>query len=453
MIRFLFALVVVLLPALGRAEPPTASAETSPGGIAYTLLHLPGNKDVAVTAAWPTDWAYRAGVNQAAPIVGTHLILSGGADGYPAGEVIETFADLKAEARLYLSAQDHVIGEIVTRKENLSEAARIANAHLRAPTLDEGWFARIRDGVEQNMAAARARPSHAGFAAVRWAVFGDQPLRNSLSLDAPGVFRDLSRADVAAWHRETFTRNPEAVVVAGDIDAAAAGRAVDALLAGLPDTTPDISRRVRADFTPRRILLHLPDAKATSLAFIAPLPPTQEGGELEDLILTGALGGQRGVLFDAVRTRLRASYGFSAGFSNYTRELRVLFMAGEVEPDRLTEIERTVHAAYAGFRKDGPEGKLAARKAPLRARFAKMPDFVLDVTRSELQSALDGHAPGRALGLAAEVDSVTQESLRARLVGAYPETDDFIVIAVSPDANALPDACVITVPQQASGCR
>lgn len=453
MIRFLLAFLIVLVPTFGQAETPTASAEISPGGIAFTLLHLPGNKDVAVTAAWPTDWAWREGVNQAAPIVGTQLILSGGAEGYPAGEVIETFADLEAEARLYLSAQDHVIGEIVTRKENMPAVVAIANAHLRAPTLDEGWFARIRDGVAQNLAEARARPSHAGFEAVRWAVFGDQPLRNALSLDAPGVFRELTRKDVAAWHRETFTRRPESVVVAGDIDAEAAGRAVDALLAGLPESAPEISRRVRADFAPRRILLHQPDARKTILAFIVPLPPTRMGGEAEDLILTGALGGQRGVLFDAVRTRLRAAYGFAAGFRNYTRELRVLFMAGEVEPGRLAEVERVVREAYAAFRKAGPEGDLAARKAPLRARFAELPDFSLRVARAELQSALDGQAPGRALKLAAEVDAVTEESLHARLDDAFPVTDDFIVIAVSPDANALPDACVITVPQQAAGCR
>ena len=453
MIRFLLALLVVFIPALGRAEAPAASPEISPGGIAFTLLRLPGNKDVVLTAAWPTGWAYREDVNQAAPIVGTRLILSGGAEGYPAGEVIETFADLKAEARLYLTAQDHVIGEIVTRKENVPAVVKIANAHLRAPTLDEGWFARIRDGVAQSMAEARARPSHAGFDAVRWAVFADQPLRSALSLDAPGVFGELTRKDVAAWHRETFTRRPEAVVVAGDIDAEAAGKAVDALLAGLPDNAPALSRQARADFTPRRILLHLPDAQVTSLAFIAPLPPTRLGGEVEDLILTGALGGEKGVLFDAVRTRLRASYGFAAGFSNYTRESRVLFVAGEVESGRLAEVEEVVCDAFAAFRKAGPGGDLAARKAPLRAQFAKMPDFVLDVARAELQSALDGFQPGRSLRLAAEFDAVTEESLRARLAGAFPGAGDFIVIAVSPDGNAMPNACVITTPEQAADCR
>jgi len=453
MIRVFLALLVVLIPALGRAAGPTASPEVSPGGVAYTLLHLPGNKDVAVTAAWPTDWAYREGVNQAAPIIGAKLILSGGAEGYPPGKAIERFADLKAEASLYLSAEDHVIGEIVVRRKNLMPAIEIANAHLRAPALDNKWFTRIRDGVAQNLAAARARPFHAGFDAVRWAVFGNQPLRNALSLDAPGVFKNLTRADIVKWHRETITRHPEAVVVSGDIDAEMAGKVVDTLFEGLPDTTPAISRRVQADFMPRRILLHIPDAKTTNLAFIAPLPPTRLGGDVADLVLSGALGGEKGVLFDAVRTRLRASYGFSAGFSNYTRELRILFILGQVEPGKLAAVEQAVRKAYADFRKSGPSGDLARRKAPLKARLQKLPTLSMAIARSELQSALDGYQPGAVLKLVDDLDAVTEDDLRKRLANAFPAADDFIVIAVSPNKNALPGACVISEPRQAADCR
>ncbi len=453
MIRFLLALLVALIPALGQAASPTASREVSPGGIAYTLLHLPGNKDVAVAAAWPTDWAYRAGVNHAAPVIGTKLILSGGAKGYPAGKAIERFADLKADASLYLAAEDHVIGEIVVRRKNLMPAIEIANAHLRAPALDKKWFTRIRDGVAQKLAAARARPFHAGFDAVRWAVFGNQPLRNALSLDAPGVFRNLTRADIVKWHHETITRHPEAVVVSGDIDAEMAGKVVDSLFAGLPDTTPKISRRVKADFSPRRILLHMPDAKTTTLAFIAPLPPTRLGGDEGDLVLTSALSGEKGVLFDAVRTRLRASYGFSAGFSNYTRELRVFFILGQVEPGKLAAVEQAVRKAYADFRKSGPSGNLARRKAPLKANFQKLPTLSMAIARTELQTALDGFPPGRALKIVEDLDALTKDDLRKRLASAFPAADDFIVIAVSPDKNALPGVCVISEPRQAADCR
>ncbi len=454
MIRRLAILLAMLTALAGcRNDGPAATAETSPAGHAYRLLFLPGNEDVSIHVAWPTDRAYRAGVNPAAPHVGVDLILAGGAEGYPAGETGERFADLDAEASLYVAVADHVIGELTAKKANLDEAIVIANAHLRAPGLDQAWFERIRGGFAKTVAESQAQPLNAGFAALRWAVLGDQPLRAALSLDEPGVIESLTAADVKAWHKEVITARPEAIVVAGALDARAAGAAVDALLAGLPATGREMARAAQADWTPRRILLHRPEADTATLSFVGPLPPTRAPGEIEDLILVGALGGgDQSVLFKAVRTELRASYGFGAGLANYTRELRVLALSGQVVPERLADVERAVRKAYAGFRAEGPGGDLAARKAPLLEAFRQLPEFVIDVANAELQGRLDGYNPGRALALPEELEAVDADSLAQRLREGWPSADDLIVIAVSPDADALPGACVITAPEQAADC-
>ena len=452
MIRILLLAALVTLAACWE-DGPSASRETSPGGIEYTLLDLPEHEDVTIHVAWPTDWAYRSGTGKAAPVTGAQVILAGGAEGHPAGVVVERFADLGSEGNIHVAFNDHVIGELTFERDRMAETVEIANAHLRAPALDQAWFERIRHGIAQNMAEAQARHVHAGYDAVRWAVFGTQPLRNAMSLDEQGTFEALTRDDVAAWHAETFTRNPEAVVVAGGIDAEAAGAALDALFEGLPESGRAVSREATADFSPRRILLHRPHAEVTNLAFIAPLPPSRMGGEIEDQILVHALGGDdQGVLFEAVRTGLRASYGFGAGIANYTREHRVLLMAGEVEADRLAEVERVVRAAFARFREHGPQGSLADRKAPLEAIFSELADFLVDQARSELQGALDGHAPGRSLELNEELASVTEDAMKARLRDDFPGADGIIVIAVSPDAEGLPGACVIQVPREAADC-
>lgn len=434
-------------------EGPKASAETSPGGLAYTLIRLPGNEYVSMQLAWATDWAYRPEVNQAAPHVGAELIMAGGAEGFPAGEVVERFADMDSEG--YLTATlDHVFGGLTFDREDMAETLEIANAHLRAPTLDEGWFLRIRDGLGQNIAEAAALPANAGHEAIRWAVFGDAPPRDALSLDAPGLFEGLTPADVAAWHGATITRLPAAVVVAGDLSPAEAGEALDTLLAGLPGATPPAAPAAAPDYSPRRILLHLPEATTAHLTFVAQVPPTRLGGDFEDLVILNALGGDdQSVLFEAVRTGLRASYGFGAGVANYTREQRVLFLTGEIEGARIAEAEEVVRAAYADFRAAGPTGPLAERKAPLEAHFSDMSEYVIDQANSELQSALDGFAPGRSLGLMDEIAAVTEAGIAERLATAYPEAGDFLVIAVSPDATALPGACVITEPRQAADCR
>lgn len=453
MIRILLLIAAMATLAACKDDDPAASVETSPGGIAFTLLQLPEQVDVTIHVAWPTDWAYRMATNKAAPMVGTQLILAGGAEGLPAGEVGERFADLGSEGHVHVAVNDHAVGELTFERAHMDETVAAANAHLRAPTLDPVWFDRIRGAAAAEMAEATSQPVQAAFDAVRWAVFGDQPLRNALSLDAPGTFDTLTREEVVAWQTETFTRDPEAIVVAGDIDARDAGGAVDALLAGLPEASRSVTRRSAPDFTPRRILLHRPGAQVTMLAFVAPLPSTRQGAELEDLILVHALGGDdRSVLFDAVRTGLRASYGFEAGLANYTRDHRLLFLAGEVQTAKLAEVERAVREAYAAFRHSGPAGELEARKAPLGASLAELPDFVIDQARSELESLLDGHRAGRSLRLVEELEAVTEDSLLDRLSTGFPGPDAFVVIAVSPDPGALPGACVIRTPADAAGC-
>ena len=148
MIRIIALIFTVALLAACQDEAPTASEETSPSGIAYTLINLPDHEDVSIHVAWPTDWAYRSETNKAVPLVGTELILAGGAEGFPAGEVVERFADLNSEGTIYVSANDHVIGELTFERVNLDATIEIANAHLRAPTLDETWFNRIKDGAK-----------------------------------------------------------------------------------------------------------------------------------------------------------------------------------------------------------------------------------------------------------------------------------------------------------------
>jgi predicted Zn-dependent peptidase len=338
--------------------------------------------------------------------------------------------------------------------ENLDKAVQIANAHLRAPLLDNNWLARIRDGFAARMAETSARPESEGFAALRWAVFGNTPIREALSLDKPGIIKAVTRDDVSAWHNAVFSRSNTKVAIAGALDAAEAGRIVDALLDGLPEGKPVASLAVRADFTAKRILLHIPDDQTSTLAFIARLPPTADGGEMEDFILVRALGGgENSVLFNAVRTELRAAYGFGAGLDGFTRGNRFLVLRGQVDTNKLAQVEEVVRNAYAAFRSEGPTGDLADLKAPLRENFQKTSRTPASLAFSALMAELDGQDPNMAFNLGQILDVVTAASLRDRLQQVFPAPDSFIVLAVSPNADALPGACVITKPEPAKACK
>lgn len=428
--------------------------DTSSGGIEYALIHMPDHEDVSIQIAWPSDWSYREGVNKAAPAVGARLIFAGGAEGYPAGDAGDRFAELNTEGDIHVAASDHVVLELTFERDRLPETIAIANAHLRAPALDRKPFEAIRDSLARELGDGRSRPLHAGFEALRWSIFGEQPLRAAISFDDPGTFDELTREDVADWHAETFARNPDAVAIAGGVDSDVAGPALDALFDGLPGDGPDVpAPEATADYSPRRILLHIPDAEVSSISFVARLPSTRLGGEIEDLILTRALGEDgRGELSEAVRARIPGSRGFVAGTANFTREHRILYMAGEADADSIAEIERIVRQAYSEIYRSGPDAGLAELKAPLEALFSELAVFAVDQARSELQSVLDGFGTGKSLQLSAELASVTEAGLTERLKDAFPAPEEFIVVAVSSDANALPQACVIAEPQEALGC-
>jgi hypothetical protein len=66
---------------------------------------------------------------------------------------------------------------------------------------------------------------------------------------------------------------------------------------------------------------------------------------------------------------------------------------------------------------------------------------------------LDGQDANLALTLSSLLDKVTGATIEARAASAFPKAETLIVLAVSPDASALPGACVITSPAEAVNCR
>ncbi len=453
--HFITAFLLLLTLSACKDDPRVISTETSPGGLDYVLAQVPGQEAVAIQVAWNTDWAFRDGRKQAVPYVGAELILSGGAEGYTAAEAGELFADLNAEGQIF-ATPDYVFGYLGFDKPDMEQVIALANAHLRAPALGEDWLGRITTGLARTFAESGAQPATQGFIAIRRAVLGDQPLQQALSLSDAGMFEAVTRADVQAWVDEVITGSPFALIVAGDLTPAEAGAAVDALFAGLPAGSGTPVRNATADFSPRRILLHLPDAGTGVLTFLAPIPPTSAGepaDEFTDIILAQALGaGDQSALFKSLRTEMRASYGFQTGIEGYTRSQRFLYITGQVEPERLAEAEQVVRDSYAAFRENGPSGALEDYKAPLYQSVKQGQSDVDSLSTSALYALLDGMSPQIPLDMKQELDAVTPERLTNRLQTAFPEASGFIMLAVSPDAGSMPGACVITTPEEATDC-
>ena len=386
------------------------------------------------------------------PYIGAQLILAGGAENYAAGVAGETFADLKSEA--YLTATpDNLLGELYLKKVGLDETLDIANAHLRAPLFSKEWLGRIGDGINANIKEAFASPNFLSYQTSRWALLGDSPLRRSLALDVPNIIGAVTFEDLKDWKQQTIT-SAALISIAGTLTPAEAGAAIDKLMNNLPANAAEKVRNISINFAPRTILLHTPDIQTSSITFVAPIPPTKNGKELEDIIIAQALGGDdQSALFKAVRTDLRAAYAFGAGIDAYSRENRVVVMSGEVETGKITEVRDAVSAAYTKFKNDGPEGEIEPRKAGLRASITEGKNNVSRTSFSALMALLDGQDAATSLTIETLLNEVSNESVKARLKDGYRDVDKFVVIATSPDANALPGACVIKLPQEAVSCK
>jgi predicted Zn-dependent peptidase len=365
---------------------------------------------------------------------------------------MELFNDSNANGFLY-ATPDHVIGELSFPKEHIDDVVSIAAEVLTSPRFDTTWTNRVKQGLIANQSQAQAAMSQQMWQAARLAILSDTPLYNFLSLSDVTVIEDVTVDDLLRWHQSTIVKSNVTIVVTGAISRADAGKAVEQLLADLPAAEPIPASPIKPDFTPRTILLHLPEAEKTTLGLVGQLPPTSEGGDLIDLLALNffARSGD-GPLFNAVRTELRASYGFEAGFTNYDRATRLMFIGGEVETEKLSEAANLILTTYDNYRTDADLTGFDDLRRGISDHTEQNVLFVDVAARTILQLALDQQDTSIAPRLGAEIDAVLAKDVSERLSTVYPTTDRMVIVAASPDANALPDACVITQIEQVVQC-
>lgn len=450
----LAALVVSLASCKKDASREVILAKT-PDGRAFQFMPIyeDGVTDITITIAWPMTWAFRADENPTVPYIAAQAILSGGTENLTSSEVLETFNDKNSSGQLYVRP-DHAIGEVSFPKEHIDLVVPIVGEMLTNPQFDPAWVDRIKQGFLNTNTQAKAQTANQMWDVARYAILGQTPLYNFLSLPNLDAIETVSVDQLRRWHRETLVQNGVTISVTGAISRKDAGRAVDTLLSQLPTGQTQTPPKVQTDFTPKIILLHKPDAQKTTLSLVGQLPPTSQGNDLADLLaLTFFKRTGNGPLFDAVRTDLRASYGLQAGVTNYDRGTRLVFIAGEIETAKLAQAADLVRKTYETYRTAPDLTGLDELRQGLAEATAKNVLYVNVAARAMLEFALDGLDPGMAPKLGALLENVTAQDVQDRLQAVFPSGNDLIVIAASPDATALPGACVITEIQQASQCK
>ncbi len=429
---------------------------TSPGGLPFALMEIDeaGVTDVTIAVAWPTDWPLTPGRNPAVPYVAAQFLPSVGTAALDPATLSERFTDMNADGSL-TPGTGWVRGNVGFPRAHTDEVLTTVNAMLRQPATQDIWLARIRDGIADAQRQVLSDPATQMWIAQRIAVYGDGALVASVDLPDISRIAAVTLDDIDDWRTATLTRQGALIAVAGAISAGDAGRAVDMLFDGLADGAHKTRPEVVADWSPISVLLHVPSAVTTSIAVVGPLPNPDITGELDDVIATSMFGAQPGgPLFEAIRTDLRATYGFQTGFLDVAPDAPFVYITGEIAADKLADARDAILATYDDFRAGTDMTGFDTVHDALVAQLYENISYV-DVSASILREALieGGDTIDLVAGYGDLMAARTSQDVADRMSVAFPAADRLLVVAVSPDAGALPGACVIASAAEVVRCR
>lgn len=426
----------------------------TPDGRAFHYMPIweDGVTDITVYVAWPTAWAHQTGRNQAVPYVASEAILTGGTKDLAPQDVLELFEDRNTYGEILVSA-DYTYGELSFPKEYTDEVVGIASEMLANPEFETEWMERIKNGFHANQTHAHAQSATKLWNTARLAILGQQPLNEFLSLPNLDDIENVTAQDLRDWHQETFVQGGVTITVTGAISEDDAGKVVDRILSALPERDAAKIQPTTADFSPKTVLLHAPEAEKSVLGILGQLPSTDDGKDTTDLLALHFFSRSgSGPLFEAVRTEMRASYGFNAGYTNYARDTRVLFIAGEVETAKLGAVTDKVLETYEDYRTNPDLTGLDDLRESLASDMDENAEYADIAARMMLELALDGLDPASTPRIGDIVRDIMAKDVAERMLTKYPSSEDLIVFAISPDKDALPGACVITAIEQVLEC-
>lgn len=449
-------LTLVLLTACQDTETNREVSErVSPNGQAFTFMPIieEGVTDVTIEIAWPSDWAYDPNKNAAVPTVATRAILSGGTSDLAPQDVLLMFED-KNSFGDFVVQTNHIIGSISFPNDYRDEVLPVVQEMLARPQFDDRWLEREKTRIAEANDGSNASPDQKMWATVRHALLGDQPLVQSLSLTDPATVMSVSEAEVRQWHQQVLTKTGVTVSVAGAISEKEAGKAIDLLLKDLP-SRPSVNLRYgEVNTTPATILLHDPDAQQTTIGFLGKVPSKPETIIFEDVLAMGFFARQgQSPLFDALRTELRASYQSYAGASAYDRRNHVIYIGAGVDVAKLEQARDVIAAAYDDYRENPDLTEFAGFRFAVASHIGDNFSYVDGAARGLTEARLDGADVSLVSDGFQAVESTLASAVAERMLADYPSSDEMIVVAVSPDREALPGACVISRPKDAVNCR
>ena len=456
LVSFWLMLLISALPA-GAAERFSIESEKTEKGHSYWFVPNQSAKRTAIAILWPsTDLSKAPEGKEGIALLGTKLMLYGGAGKLDSQQLIAKFNDLGAMANI--RAESFEVGALVVApSDTLLDAARYLNLSLASPKLDASWLKRIRRRILADIREKQIKTSAMLWRAARQSLMGDDRYTRAVNFDPDGVIGSIEHADIGVWHKAAFDQDGAIVVAVGNAEPALVGKAIDRILSGLPKAAPKGAKPApfpKLNIRPKTIVLKDPGREKSAILMLGRVPPRTEGISLKATLASKALGGSvHSRLFQALRSELGLTYRVKSRLVDFTRSQRVLAVLSEFEVAKAGQALDSLRKTYAKFQREGlgaDEFAALKERALLdQKKFLQRPLLVAN-------AILGARASGRDIEAAASVPSrlkaITREALNAHIAAKLPQLDEMLTIILTPDPEGLKADCVINAPSEASGC-
>lgn len=205
----------------------------SPGGIEAWLVSDSTVPMIVMRAYWRGGTAIEPAALTGVTGVMADM-LTEGAGPNDANAFKERLQDLNMSLS-FGAGYDGVGMSLTTLSENQDEAFEMARLALNAPRFDAEPLARIKRQMIVSLRTRETNPSYLANLALDQALYPDHPYARRTSRESVEA---INAAALRERHAALFNRATLQITIVGDIDADAAGRAIDLVFGGLPQGAP-----------------------------------------------------------------------------------------------------------------------------------------------------------------------------------------------------------------------
>ncbi len=447
-----FAILVIALAAIlgvsgASHAQPAVKEHMTPGGIAFRHAHVPRAPFQSIQIAWRNSYAMMLPGKQGVGSLGAGLIMQG-PKGTTRGEFAEDIKDL--QARFALSTTTHfTLASFTAPTEKVEKAADLFIRTMTEPALDPAHLEELRQGRLLGQKRSETTPESMARIAAMTLRIPPSPLREWTIGRAP-LYETVSIDDIETWRKATLVREGVMIVSAGPLDVAETGRLIDRLMAPLPARGTVVAPAIPALLASKKTIVIEAETPQTILhlsslsGFMS--TPDIVRGQLAARIL-------RARLFAAVRGKLGAAYGVSAGLGAIAREPYNLTIQGSVDHDKVAEALTTIRAEYARFLASGiTASELEPEKTKAVSEHKESLRRVANVAGAMRSALLSGYPVDHVRETESRIAAIKVEDVNAdirdKLAGR-----DLMVIIVAPSAAPFNADCVIKSLAEIETCR